>query len=127
MLKITNAKCIQEQDWSRFVSEFYGKPYCFQQQNGCMDRGISYLTVPDEPYDILPDDIPEVVNGEEMGVSFKSWLARDPSQKIKDEKYDFERRLWWERNFYPDINEVANDLHAKGALEAGEYVIIIDW
>ena len=35
--------------------------------------------------------------------------------------------LWWKRNFYPDIEMVANDLHAKGLLEAGEYAIDIDW
>jgi hypothetical protein len=35
--------------------------------------------------------------------------------------------MWWERNFYPDVQMIANDLHAKGLLDAGEYVINIDW
>jgi len=35
--------------------------------------------------------------------------------------------MWWERNFYPDVEMIANDLHKRGILEAGEYVIDIDW
>jgi hypothetical protein len=35
--------------------------------------------------------------------------------------------MWWERNFYPDIQIVANDLHSKDLLEAGTYIIEIDW
>lgn len=35
--------------------------------------------------------------------------------------------MWWVRNFYPDVNMVANDLYEKGLLEAGEYLINIDW
>lgn len=35
--------------------------------------------------------------------------------------------LWWERNFYPSVEVVANDLHARGLLPAGEYTIDIDW
>ena len=35
--------------------------------------------------------------------------------------------MFWERNFYPHVEMVMNDLHAKGLVEAGEYVIDIDW
>lgn len=62
-----------------------------------------------------------------MGVSLAAWLARDPKTKIKDQKYDFELELWWQRNFYPDIQMIANDLYEKGLLEAGEYAIDVDW
>jgi len=62
-----------------------------------------------------------------MGVSFKAWLARDPKQKLEGQEYDYELSLWWDRNFYPDVQMVANDLHAKGLLESGEYLIDIDW
>ena len=76
------------------------------------------------------DSVPEEVNHDDMGVSFKAWLARDPAQQL-DTKDDWERRhglrLWWERNFYPDVQMLANDLHAKGLVEAGEYIINIDW
>ena len=33
----------------------------------------------------------------------------------------------WERNFYPNIQAVANDLYKKGLLETGDYWIDIDW
>ena len=35
--------------------------------------------------------------------------------------------LWWERNFYPDVSMIINDLHSKGLLPAGDYSIDIDW
>jgi hypothetical protein len=35
--------------------------------------------------------------------------------------------MWWERNFYPVIEMVGNDLHRKGLIKAGEYTIDVDW
>jgi hypothetical protein len=101
-------------------------PYNFQQQGGCKERQRVYLTVPSEEYDYKNDAIPEEVNGDEMGVSFKAWLARDPNQPL-DTGDEWERELFWERNFYPDVSMVANDLHARGLLPAGEYTIDIVW
>lgn len=116
-------------DWDDLVVETYKRPYSFQQQDGCKDRQRVRLTVPEDACDYDNESIPEVVNGDEMGVSFKAWLERDPAQKIPNPHsfgYDG-TNLFWERNFYPDVQMVANDLHAKGLLDAGEYVIDIDW
>lgn len=128
-MKIRNVKMIDLHEWDRLVSETYGRPYSFQQQEGCQGRGIHYFTVPDvEAYDDeMNDSIPEEVNGEEMGVKFAVWLARDPKQPLIGQEYDFDLKLWWDRNFYPDFQTVANDLHTKGLLEAGNYGIDIDW
>lgn len=128
-MKIETQKVIQELEWSKFVSETYGRPYNYQQQNDCRDRGIEYLTVPSDPdyWEFINDTVPEEVNGDDMGVSFKAWLERDPKQPIPNQKYDWELGLWWKRNFYPSLQSVANDLHSKGLLEAGEYTINIDW
>jgi hypothetical protein len=127
-MKIKNQKLIELEDWDNLVSETYGRIYNFQQQDECQDRGLVYFSVPDEEgYDFTRDSIPEIVNGEEMGVSFKAWLARDPKQPLEGQKYDFELGLWWGRNFYPSLWSVANDLHEKGLLEAGDYAIEIDW
>jgi hypothetical protein len=62
-------------------------------------------------------------------VSFKSWLERDPKQKLSNprDQNDWSLGMWWERNFYPNVDMVINDLHSKGLLEAGEYTINIDW
>ena len=130
-MKFKQVQMIEVQEWDQLVEETYGRIYSFQQQDGCKDRGVENLTVPvQHPWDYENDTIPEKVNGDEMGVSFKAWLERDPKQKINsDGARDRELclNLFWKRNFYPSIGMIANDLHSKGLLPAGEYGINIDW
>lgn len=134
-LKINTIQTISVLDWNEFVKKVYGRPYDFQQQDGCRNRGIYNLIVSkptkedDESYDFENDTVPEVVNGPEMGVNFKAWLARDPKQPLQgvEECWDWVLDLWWDRNFYPSIEMVAADLHKKGLLPEGKYMIIIDW
>lgn len=129
MIKCSNKKLIEVDDWDELVQKTYGKPYRFQQQNGCQSRGTFDLTIPSEDAmdEDMNDSIPEEVNGEIMGVKFKTWLARNPKQTAPDMKEQWEIDLFWARNFYPDIFTVANDLYKRGLIEAGEYVINIDW
>ena len=125
---ITSTRTIIDlHDWDSFVEEVYGRPYSFQQQDGCKSRGITYLSVPCEAYDYENNTVPEVVNHEKMGVGFKAWLARDPKQPLPGREDSFGLELWWTRSFYPSVEMIANDLHERGLLEAGEYAIIIDW
>jgi len=125
---IKNVKMIDVSDWDELVERTYKRKYSFQQQDGCKSRGIEEITVPfDDDCDYENDTVPEVVNGKDMGVKFNAWVGRDPKQKLKDQECDSELRLWWERNFYPDVQMVANDLHAKGLLPKGDYIINIDW
>lgn len=130
MIKYKTKKVISLQDWDDLVVKTYGRPYSFQQQDGCKSRGSYDITVPEKwVNDYEEETVPEIVNGEEMGVSFKAWLARDPKLKITDKSTfgnDF-TELWWDRNFYPDVSMIVNDLHAKGLLEEGNYTINIDW
>jgi hypothetical protein len=128
MLKIQNVKLIKSYDFDKCVQETYGKPYILQQQDDCMPRGIVYITAREphlNPDDYKNDTIPEEINGEEKGVSFKAWLARDPKQPFSSGREDI--TLWWERNFYPSLEMVVNDLYLKGLIPEGEYVINIDW
>jgi hypothetical protein len=136
MLKTQTVKQVSVHDWDEFVVEVYGKPYMFQQQDGCKERGIERITAPCKNYgeDFENTEIPFVVNGEEMGVSFETWLNTSPEdtlKQFKDEHYEgsaaFDNDLFWERNFYPDVHMIVNDLYSKGLLEAGEYTIVIDW
>ena len=127
MIRTRTEKLIDVQDWDNLVIETYGRPYSFQQQDGCKERQLVPITVPDEPYDYENDTVPEIVNGDEMGVSFKAWLARDPKTPLPDRDDTFGLTLWWERNFYPDVQMIANDLYEKGLIEAGDYMINIDW
>lgn len=134
-MKIRTEQVIDVSEWDALVRETYGRPYSFQQQDGCKGRGSFRFTVPTpaEDYeDYEATSIPEIVNGKDIGVSFAAWLARDPKAPLVDardgcRKEDWCIELWWERAFYPDIYMVANDLHAKGLLKAGEYTINIDW
>ena len=118
---------IDVSDWDTLVTETYKRPYKFQQQDGCKGRQRVQITIPDDAWDYDKDTVPEVVNGEEMGVSFKAWLERDPKQELPNDKDSCDLGLFWERNFYPEVQMVANDLYAKGLIEAGDYVIDIDW
>lgn len=131
MIKYTNKKVIEVSNWDNLVSETYGRPYSFQQQEGCQSRGVININIPEKDYEDMFENetIPEIVNGEEMGVKFEAWLSRDPKQKLsnKEDQQTWSINLWWERNFYPDIQMVANDLYKKGLIEAGEYTINIDW
>jgi hypothetical protein len=87
MLKFQTKKIIDVQDWDNLVQETYGRPYSFQQQEGCQERGTVPITIPSEwdNDEDMSDSIKEVVNGDEMGVKFDVWLARDPKQPIKNE------------------------------------------
>jgi len=126
-LNVQNVKIIDCHDWDELVQKTYKRPYCFQQQSGCQDRGLYELVVPDMyPEDFTDETVPEEVNHKDMGVSFAAWLARDPKAPIGDGGTRH-LKLWWERNFYPDFSMIGNDLYSKGLLDAGNYEIRIDW
>lgn len=127
MLKYKLKKIVEVQDWDSFVMKNYHKPYSFQQQDGCKERGIYTLEIPSKyAEDFENDEIPFEINGDEMGVSLKSWINTNP---VKGTPFTStsDINLFWERNFYPNIEMIANDLYSKGLLEAGNYTINIDW
>lgn len=149
-MKIRNVKMIDVFDWDKLVSDTYGKIYSLQQQKGCQPRGIVEITIPDDNWKEkeMNDKIPEIINDERnMGVKFDVWLNRDPKQplnpsdaELKSCNYFYDSsdkkkwcedinhiNLFWTRNFYPCLQSVANDLHKRGLIDAGEYLINIDW
>jgi len=132
MIRTRTEVVISVQDWDSLVEETYGRPYCLQQQDGCKERQRVYIQVPSDADDFEQESVPEIVNGDEMGVSFQSWLIRDPNQLLNELRPDWDNgkdslRLWWLRNFYPTIESVINDLYTEGLIEAGDYSIDIDW
>ncbi len=130
MLKVKKRNQISVNDWDNLVSETYGKPYSFQQQDGCKERGVETIYVPVKtPEDYETTKIPFEVNGEEMGVSFETWLNTNPEDTVKyfDSRFNWQNNLFWDRNFYPHVDMIINDLYKKGLLEEGEYDIKIDW
>jgi len=124
-MKITNA--ISSSELDALVVKTYGRPYSFQQQDGCKSRGVEHVTVPADPEDFEATEIPEEINGPEAGVSFAAWLARDPKAPVGDDIEGWAIGLFWARNFYPHVSMVLNDLHARGLLPAGKYTLVIDW
>ena len=101
----------------KLVKDTYGKPYCFQQQDDCKPRGTYEFSLPIEyPEDYCRDEVN--LAKDEMGVSFSSWLATPPESF---------REIEWERNFYPDAEILLQDMHLKGVLPEGDYLIRIDW
>jgi len=125
----TKANIIEVSDWDKLVSETYGRPYRFQQQDGCKGRGTFSIEIPSDytEEEDMHHSIPEIVNGEVMGVKFPTWLKRDPKQLLSEDDSESSLEIFWERNFYPDIHTVANDLHKKGLIESDTYIINIDW
>lgn len=131
-MKTRNVTIIDVDEWNKTVEKIYKRPYSFQQQDGCKERGIFYFSVPDDSDDFENDTLPEKSNHEEMGVSFVAWLKRDPKQVLSipdngQESADWNIRIWWKRNFYPEFQTLANDLCSRGELKAGKYAIEIDW
>jgi hypothetical protein len=131
MIKINKIQVISVHDWDKLVEHTYGKQYNFQQQDFCKERQRVSITVPvEEPYDYKNDTIPEIIEarGMKMGVSFKAWLERDSKQLLPEPNNSgLSLTMFWNRNFYPHVDMIINDLHAKGLLPAGEYEIDIDW
>lgn len=119
-MNFSTKKIIELYEWNELVKETYQKSYYnFQQQDGCQDRGLVGFTVPDTVYDTESD------------ISLQEWLDADPNEPVDDgdlsSREHWYMKMYWEREFYPDIQIIANDLHSKGLLPEGEYHINIDW
>lgn len=130
MLQVSNKKFIEVQDWDNLVRETYGKLYSFQQQDGCQNRGTVDLYISkEEVEDYYPETIPYKINGNIMGVKFETWLNTNVEDIDNNhpENTPSSNRLYWHRNFYPNIEVLANDLCKKGLIEEGQYVLHIDW
>lgn len=126
MTNTTQVTLIEVSDWDKLVTKTYNKPYNFQQQDNCKERGIHKFTVPEESID-YPDVTDSFEEEGGMGVSFKSWLERSPDLPLKNQEYDWELVLWWHRHFYPSVEMIINDLYSRGILKPGKYIINIDW
>ena len=126
-LKLKKEKFVDSDDWDDLVSKTYNRPYNLQQQDGCKSRGIEYFTVPSDYKEDDEDMSTSYLDCEEKGVQFDVWLARDPEYPLPNQKYQYELDFFWERDFYPNLNVVANKLYEAGLIEAGSYAINIDW
>ena len=116
-MKITEIKLIELAEFDSLVKETYKKPYSLQQQEGGMERHLLRIAVPvEEPEDHQDGD---------MGVSFETWL--NTSLETFPFEYEYQMEFFWEREFYPPLEMIVNDLFNQGLMEAGEYGIDINW
>lgn len=130
VIKSHDIKVIEEKDWNELIMKTYGRRYQFQQQYDCQDRGYFHINIPSSDWDeesVMHNEIPEVVNGDLMGMKFNKWLERDPKKPLPNQMFDWELEMFWDRNFYPSIYTIANDLHKMGLVPKGEYLIHINW
>lgn len=109
---------IHELAFSKLVSEVYGRPYNFQQQGDMMGQeSLKLFTVPTK-----------YVEDHWQAVSMKQWLeATPPGPASAPGIENFREQLRWRREFYPRLEEVVNDLHQRGLIDAGEYALHIWW
>ncbi|MFE3757903.1 hypothetical protein ACFXO9_26650 [Nocardia tengchongensis] len=101
---------IWEKDFSQFVSRVYGRPYQLGRQDGGLlkDSTVEF-TVPAQEFEWSDPSVAE-------------WLAALPP----DDR-DWQETLRWEREFHPGLEAIVNDLHARGLLPAGEYLLEVWW
>ena len=112
MLKYTEKRVIDDTDWDDFVKSVYKRPYKFQQQDGCKSRGIYSFSVP-------PRCIEDRDESYDSGVPFDEWINATPPSDME--------HMHWERNFFPDVTMIIDDLYKKGLIESGNYIININW
>lgn len=121
MVKYKVVRQIDCWDWDEYIKTHYNKPYKFQQQAGCRDRGSVAITVPADPDDDFDDD------WRSKQVSLQEWIDAEFDGSFDNTIEEYRTKLEGNRNFYPPLAEVINDLYDKGLLEAGDYEIIVDW
>lgn len=115
-LEYDEIRMIDLDRWNDFIRSVYGRPYDFQQQDGCKERGIHFFGVPlkGTPYDFDRDE----AFGRTEGVRFEAWL---------NESVNSYKELQWARNFYPSMDMIITDLYKRGLIAEGQYAINIDW
>ena len=111
MLKYNLIRQVSDTDFDNLVMETYGKSYAIQQQEGCRDRGVIYISVP-PLYDInvneYPDTIEQAIDEDMYGVRWEDWLAVNPNDERLGEE-DWEREMALQRNVYPPMHDLINE------------------
>ena len=112
------ATVLHESEFSDLVRQTFERPYSLQQQ-GDMHSQESFVRF----------DVPADREEEEhwQAVSMEEWLAATPPDPEDRSMEAFTDRLRWDREFYPQLDSVANELHARGQLDAGTYVLHVWW
>ena len=106
---------VEEIELSKFVSEYYGRPWKMQQQGDCLAQNT---------YDIVDVDPEgtEWASAEEAEQEINDWLAKpvpDPN--------DWKAVMDFERETFVAADVVLWDLCRRGIAPVGEYLIRVSW
>ncbi|MFE5290094.1 hypothetical protein ACFRAQ_34445 [Nocardia sp. NPDC056611] len=112
-LKTKQVTLIWEKDFSEFVSEVYGRPYRWLRQGDATGQdSIEEFSVPSEENEYDSYSLPRLAE----------WLAKPAPPES-----DWRATDWWHEHWYPNFEEVVNDLMKRGLLDRGEYALHIWW
>lgn len=126
-LEYQNLRVIENYKWSEFISSVYNLPYNYQQQNECQNTNFEFNIPNDlEEEDLGSDSIPYEVNGKDECVKFDVWVNSKLEDISKNFEYESDAVIFYNRNFYPSIFQILNDLYNRGLIEEGDYLIRID-
>lgn len=108
---------VWESDFSKAVVELYGRPYSLQQLE--MRGNDTYLQ-----FDVLEPDrlVPEAVADAKAAVA--AWQAEWETLKATDDQF---KEMHAERDHFIDLELLAIDMHERGELPAGSYLMKIWW
>lgn len=143
MIKVETWKVINESEFNEVVSKTYGRPYHLQQQGDMLGNDTTHRI------EVSKDGSEGCSGG---SVSLNEWLAVDPeTHKFPDPRWETTGKhlpddhpskkfypeflepgtsyydMHWERDFYPDMDELLDDLLEKGLIEEGTYQINVSW
>lgn len=90
-----------DHDFSALVREVYGRPYNLTASYEASQDTLIQVSVPDTPFGVDDD------------ANFAGWRDSDPTSLSE--------------TVGPPLEPLCNDLHERGLLPAGDYVIHVWW
>lgn len=107
MIKFEEVRMVDSSEIDRVVESIYQLPFNYQQQNieNDIKDSFEYWIVPREDRYL-------------EGLSIEEWTKED-----KPNTPNYKRTF--ERTIYPDFQQVLNELHRRGLMPEGKYIISI--
>lgn len=108
---------IHESDFSEFVAEVYGRPFCWQQMQMAGQDSYQEFDVPDQG-----DDTEWVTTYAQPQLD--EWLAAWANMPQRE---SWLMKINAERDHVIDLDVLTWDLHRRGLLAAGTYLMKVWW
>ena len=114
-MRIRNEKVIDVSEWDSLVRKTYGRPYSFQQQDECKDRGVFRFTVPAKADDHEQESVPEIVNHEKWAsalhhgssetrnLRYRAAAKMLPASIYGGVETSTQTYKWWQMTYTPKV------------------------